>query len=158
MARTLRVTVGSREFTAAVDAGVVTIDGVDGAWTVTRDTDGRMTVVHQGSAVRVHTARTPAAVWVGSEGLSIDAQVDSGRARPKSAASGADALRPPMPATVVRINVAPGATIAEGDVLLVLEAMKMELPIRAPRAGVVKAVHYREGELVQPASVLIDLE
>ena len=44
------------------------------------------------------------------------------------------------------------------DVLIALEAMKMELPIRAPRDGVVKAVHCQPGELVQPGQVLLDLE
>jgi biotin carboxyl carrier protein len=41
---------------------------------------------------------------------------------------------------------------------LVLEAMKMELPVRTPRAGVVQAVHCAQGELVQPGVALIDLE
>ena len=43
----------------------------------------------------------------------------------------------PMPATVVRINVAPGDAVKKGDTLLVLEAMKMELPVRAPADGIV---------------------
>jgi 3-methylcrotonyl-CoA carboxylase alpha subunit len=63
-----------------------------------------------------------------------------------------------MAATVVRIAVTPGDRVEDGDVLIALEAMKMELPIRAPRAGIVRAVHCREGELVQPGQVLIDFE
>jgi biotin carboxyl carrier protein len=63
-----------------------------------------------------------------------------------------------MPATVVRVLVEPGAKVARGDTLIVLEAMKMELPIRAPREGVVHAVHCSVGELVQPGSTLLDLE
>lgn len=64
----------------------------------------------------------------------------------------------PMPATVVNILVAPGQEVAEGTTVLVLEAMKMELPIRAPRAGVVKAVRCAQGELVQPGVSLVELE
>ena len=64
----------------------------------------------------------------------------------------------PMPATVVKVLVEPGQAVAEGDTVLVLEAMKMELPIRAPRAGVVKAVHCAQGELVQPGVALVELE
>jgi len=41
---------------------------------------------------------------------------------------------------------------------VLLEAMKMELPIRAPREGRVKALHCRPGELVQPGTALVDLE
>jgi 3-methylcrotonyl-CoA carboxylase alpha subunit len=53
---------------------------------------------------------------------------------------------------------APGQTVAEGETVLVLEAMKMELPVRAPRAGIVKAVHCAQGDLVQPGVALVDLE
>ncbi len=54
--------------------------------------------------------------------------------------------------------MAPGQSVAEGETVLVLEAMKMELPVRSPRAGVVKAVHCAQGELVQPGVALVDLE
>jgi len=69
-----------------------------------------------------------------------------------------ESLSAPMPATVVKVVVAPGAVVARDDVVLMLEAMKMELPIRAPRAGVVEAVHCREGDLVQPGVPLVDLD
>ena len=68
------------------------------------------------------------------------------------------ALSSPMPATMVAIAVAPGQDVAEGDLLVMLEAMKMELPIKAPRAGRVKSVACREGELVQPGVPLLELE
>jgi biotin carboxyl carrier protein len=68
------------------------------------------------------------------------------------------ALSAPMPATVLKINVAPGQDVAEGDLLVLLEAMKMELPIKAPRAGRVKSLACREGELVQPGVPLLELE
>jgi biotin carboxyl carrier protein len=63
-----------------------------------------------------------------------------------------------MPATVVAISVTPGQKVAAGDLLVMLEAMKMELPIRAPRPGRVKSVACREGELVQPGVPLAELE
>jgi acetyl/propionyl-CoA carboxylase alpha subunit len=68
-----------------------------------------------------------------------------------------DALSAPMPATVVRINVAAGDTVKDGDVLVLLEAMKMELPVRAPRDGVVARVNCRPSELVQPGEPLVEL-
>ena len=64
----------------------------------------------------------------------------------------------PMPATVVSIAAKPGHTVKEGDTVIVLEAMKMELPIKAPRSGVVKAVHCAQGELVQPGINLLEIE
>jgi 3-methylcrotonyl-CoA carboxylase alpha subunit len=67
-------------------------------------------------------------------------------------------LMAPMPATVRRINVAAGAQVSKGDTLLVLEAMKMELPVRAPHDGVVTAVSCKEGDLVQAGVPLLELE
>lgn len=72
-------------------------------------------------------------------------------------AHGSQALAAPMPAKVVKVLVAAGAPVQHGDTLIVLEAMKMELPIRATGDGTVKAVHCREGELVHPEHVLIEL-
>src|SRR5262249_44409857 len=55
-------------------------------------------------------------------------------------------LSAPMPATVIRVLVAPGQAVKKGDVLAVLEAMKMELPIRSLSDGTVKAVRCQEGD------------
>ena len=68
------------------------------------------------------------------------------------------ALSAPMPATVIAVKVAPGQEVAAGDLLVLLEAMKMEVPIKAPRAARVKAIACREGELVQPGVPLLELE
>jgi biotin carboxyl carrier protein len=68
------------------------------------------------------------------------------------------ALASPMPATVVMINVQPGQQVEKGDLLVMLEAMKMELPIKAPRDGRITAVSCRPGELVQPGVPLLELE
>jgi 3-methylcrotonyl-CoA carboxylase alpha subunit len=61
-----------------------------------------------------------------------------------------------MPATVLRVAVEPGATVSKGETLLVLEAMKMEVPVRAPADGMVTAVHCKPGDLVQPGVALLD--
>jgi biotin carboxyl carrier protein len=63
-----------------------------------------------------------------------------------------------MPATVIKIPVKPGDAVKKGDVLVLLEAMKMELPIRAAGDAVVRAVYCREGELVQADAPLVELE
>jgi 3-methylcrotonyl-CoA carboxylase alpha subunit len=68
------------------------------------------------------------------------------------------ALAAPMPATVAAVHATPGQQVARGDVLITLEAMKMELAIKAPRDGRVRAVACRAGDLVQPGVPLIELE
>ncbi len=62
-----------------------------------------------------------------------------------------------MPATVVSIAAPAGTRVTAGDPVVVLEAMKMELVIRAPRDGEIAAVHCRVGELVQPGTRLAEL-
>ena len=68
------------------------------------------------------------------------------------------AFAAPMPATVIAIKVKPGDTVREGDLLIMLEAMKMELPIKAPRDGRIKSIDCREHELVQPGVALLEFE
>ena len=79
---------------------------------------------------------------------------------PRRRASGAagHGLTAPMPATVVKVHVAVGDDVKKGDTLIVLEAMKMELPIRAPGNARVKAICCREGELVAADTTLVEFE
>jgi acetyl-CoA/propionyl-CoA carboxylase biotin carboxyl carrier protein len=70
----------------------------------------------------------------------------------------AETLSAPMPGTVIRVHVAAGDTVAARDALVVIEAMKMEMPLTAPRAGRVHAVHVSEGDTVARGAVLVELE
>jgi biotin carboxyl carrier protein len=63
-----------------------------------------------------------------------------------------------MPATVIAVSVKPGDRVTKGDTVVVLEAMKMEMPIRVTEDGVVAAVCCAEGDLVHADAVLIEME
>ena len=67
-------------------------------------------------------------------------------------------LTAPMNGSIVRILVSPGQSVEAGTQLVVLEAMKMEHSIRAPQAGVIKALYCQEGEMVSEGSALVELE
>jgi 3-methylcrotonyl-CoA carboxylase alpha subunit len=67
-------------------------------------------------------------------------------------------LSAPMPATVRAVLVAPGQSVVRGETVVILEAMKMELPLRAPHDGVVKDVRCQPGELVQPGTALLEIQ
>jgi 3-methylcrotonyl-CoA carboxylase alpha subunit len=67
-------------------------------------------------------------------------------------------LEAPMPGKVLSVEVSEGATVEAGDVLLIVEAMKMEHAIRAPGDGVVVALHAVVGDMVSPGSALVDFE
>jgi 3-methylcrotonyl-CoA carboxylase alpha subunit len=63
-----------------------------------------------------------------------------------------------MPGRVVLVQAKPGDTVNAGDVLLVLEAMKMELALKAPRAGIVAELRAQAGDFVEADAVLATLE
>lgn len=125
---------------------------------VTRIGDGVYRVVHEGRAEIVYVAGPPDDRWAFSNGRvfrgNFAAQASS-TVRP--AHDVAQSLTAPMPATVLKVLVEADAKVGKGDTLIILEAMKMELPIRATRNALVTAVHCREGQLVQAGTVLIDL-
>ena len=95
--------------------------------------------------------------WVFLDGCVYVIESGHGGARLKRRTHGGS-LTAPMPATVRSINVAAGDTVKAGDALIVLEAMKMELVIRAPTSGVVKSLQCQLGELVQPGVPLLTIE
>ena len=72
--------------------------------------------------------------------------------------AGTRTLTAPMPATIVTVHVKAGDAVTKDQVLMLLEAMKMELPIRAPGNGVVSAVHGKSGELVQADTLLVEFQ
>jgi biotin carboxyl carrier protein len=155
---TITLRLGDRTVSARVDAaGQVRID--DASFTVTTAAPGLYHVTNETRRWQVAVADAGETRWVSVDGHVAVFDVESLQSRGlRKKTSRADAMMAPMPATVVKLLVQPGQSVAEGDTVLVLEAMKMELPVRAPRAGVVKAVHCAQGELVQPGLALVDLE
>jgi biotin carboxyl carrier protein len=87
-----------------------------------------------------------------------DFRKDASTTRGSHGSTALRTLTAPMPATIVTVHVKAGDGVAKGQVLMLLEAMKMELPIRAPGDGVVSAVHGREGQLVDADAVLVEFK
>ena len=73
-------------------------------------------------------------------------------------AQGESAVVAPMPGTVIRVEVAPGDVIQARRPLVVLEAMKMEIPVHSPFEGTVTAVHVEPGDRVAGGALLVELE
>ncbi len=121
--------------------------------------DGWYLVSDEARRWHVAVASTDSEHWVFVDGLVTRVAInreEGARKRPKGSNEGG--VTAPMPATVVAIHAAPGQTVQPGDTLIVLEAMKMELPIRSPRAGVIKSLHCNKGDLVQPGVTLLEFE
>ena len=67
-------------------------------------------------------------------------------------------IKAPMPGLILDVLVEQGAEVAEGDYLIVLEAMKMENTLTAPRDGVVKSISVNKGDAVDKNQLLIEME
>ena len=161
----IRLAAGSRAF-----ALVASRTGSDGTVRLTGDLELEMTCEVSGDRVAVVAGgvRHAGHVRVDAAGVDVETANRSYRlsfAQPPelgahSGAQGgaAGAIVSPMPGTIVKVPVRVGDVVAERDLLVVLEAMKMEHRIEAPRDGVVKSVAVVPGALVAGGATLVELE
>jgi len=106
---------------------------------------------------RCAVARGRRGVWVSCEGRTWLLEEE----RPEAAAKGApsqDELRAPMTGRVVQVVTRNGASVKEGDLLVTIEAMKMEFKLVAPEDGVVEEIRCAAGERVELGDLLVVLE
>ena len=73
-------------------------------------------------------------------------------------AGDAEVVAAPMPGTILSVNVKAGDSVKKGDVLAILEAMKMENEIMAPHDATVAAVHVNKGESVDTGAAIVSLQ
>ncbi|PAR96529.1 oxaloacetate decarboxylase subunit alpha [Vibrio cholerae] len=100
-------------------------------------------------------------VEVGPQGQLTSVVPAGQKAAPKPTVAttnqGAEVVAAPLAGTIFKIQVEQGDEVAEGDVLIVLEAMKMETEIRAARSGVIQELHVKEGDSVRVGASLLSL-
>ena len=107
-----------------------------------------------GSAAPVAAAPAPAAAPT-SAPAPAPAAAPAAPAAP--AAAGSVSVDAPMPGNILDIKVSNGASVKAGDVLLILEAMKMENEIVAPQDGTVASVNVNKGDTVEAGQTLVSL-
>lgn len=115
----------------------------DGAWRIALD----------GVSRRYAAAAEDGVVWIGRDGHALEARTEQVARGAGGPAAGS--LEAPMPGVVLLVQVANGDTVTEGDVLLVLESMKMELSITAPHDGTVEGLALAVGDRVTRHQPLI---
>jgi acetyl-CoA/propionyl-CoA carboxylase biotin carboxyl carrier protein len=116
---------------------------------------GLVRVTLDGVARRYAFARDGDALWIARDGHHLELRV--ARAARAAAAHGADSLEAPMPGTVLLVHAENGQEVDEGEVLVVIESMKMELSIAAPHAGTVQGLDVAVGDKVGPRQVLAEV-
>ncbi|MFA0114848.1 sodium-extruding oxaloacetate decarboxylase subunit alpha [Vibrio sp. 10N.261.46.E11] len=129
------------------------------------------------AATPVTAAPQPAAGGIESYSVKVDGQVYDVEVGPQgeltsvspsakpaqaaqvapAAASDAEAVPAPLAGNIFKVIVQAGAEVAEGDVLLILEAMKMETEVRAARGGIVQELNVKEGDAVTVGAPLLSL-
>ena len=111
-------------------------------------------IEHEGVRYRVPVVKTAKGVWIGWPGGSTFIE-------PKRSFSDSDqaddGIRAPMTGKVVEVKVALGDTVDADEVVVVIEAMKMEYRLSTPTAGVVDGVHCEAGQLVDLGELLVSV-
>jgi biotin carboxyl carrier protein len=111
-----------------------------------------------GSVHRCAVARDTKGVWVSLRGRSVfleAAGAHGGQAAPSEIAE--DEIRAPMTGTVLDVKVKPGDAVRQGDVVAVMEAMKMEYRLEAAIDGTVERVECKTGDMIDVGTLMIQL-
>jgi pyruvate carboxylase subunit B len=158
MEKTFTLTLDGTEYSVEVHGNTFVVNGQP--LVVGFEDDGSVTV--EGIAYTIALDGTTAVV----DGITHQIQVDGiektqdspGAAAPVASAGGEGAVMAIMPGSIVRVLVSAGDYVREGDVLLVLEAMKMENELHAPIGGLVKAIYVEPGQAVEMNTVLVEID
>lgn len=112
-------------------------------------------VQEPGGLLRTYEAdRDGDRVWIVEEGVPFAFALAQERAQRHA---GADSLQAPMPGVVLEVRASAGSEVSEGEVLVVLESMKMELSVASPEDGVIGAVHVSAGDRVNQGQALLEM-
>jgi len=154
--RPMRLTCGDESADVRLEGESAVMDGRPVTFEASRR-DGRIEAIRIGQDVfRVRVAREKERVFVWCAGEVWEFLRAGKRAARMAEAPGG--LVAPMPGLVRKIVAKAGSSVARGDVILILEAMKMEHAIRAPQEGTVRRIIHAEGELVDAGAVLAEIE
>jgi biotin carboxyl carrier protein len=136
------------------------IDGKDFTTSVDEQGNGQLTVTVNGKAYQVELPEHVVAARPTIHPMTAQAAAPAAHTpAPAPAAAGASAaVTSPLPGTITKVNVAAGQKVKKGEVLLVMEAMKMANDVVAEADGTVQQVCVKEGQSVNQGDVLIQLQ
>ena len=134
------------------------LDLSDVASTVTPTEPPSAGLVQKSTTVEVNGKRFEVRVWVPESGGVAPAARRAPRAAAANTSGGGGNVTAPMQGTIVKVLVEVGKTVAIGDAVVVLEAMKMENQLQAEKAGTVKSINVKAGDKVGSGDVLVVIE
>lgn len=135
-----------------------TVAGVSYTVKVLSNQPGELSLLFDGKPLRLYWAAAGDKKWVSLDGCTYLLEKPAPAAvRKGSEASAEGNLRAPMPAQVRAVQVTEGEPVEKGQTLLLLEAMKMEIRLSAPRSGKVSRLLVQAGQIVQRDQVLVEI-
>jgi 3-methylcrotonyl-CoA carboxylase alpha subunit len=152
----LKLSCGDESREIRLEGENAAIGGRRVAFRVSR-TGGRLEAIRIGERafpVRVSRERDRVFVWCAGQTL----EFRRAGSRPRRSREESGSLAAPMPGRIRKILAVTGRRVAPGDVVLILEAMKMEHAIRAPAAGTVTKIFHSEGDLVEAGTLLAEIK
>ena len=125
---------------------------------ILRSENGRLDLLLDGQRVTAYVSSDGAKRWVTVGGQTFAlTKSTAGARRSQHGHHAQDELTAPMPGQVRAVNVTEGESVTKGQTLLVLEAMKMEMRVSAPRDGMVGKLFVQQGQTVEREQVLIEI-
>jgi len=157
-----RIKIGENEYRIEItDAGIKINDEDIQADLLQLNEAGLYLMNHGDDKLEIHMrVEGDNSYLVMADGKQILAQVESGRDQVKSQASplADNELRAPMPGLVISVNVEVGQKVDEGQAVCVLESMKMQMAIHAPRAGTIQQILVESDQKVEKDALLVVID
>ena len=148
---TLDISSNGRFFTVTMDDKPIQAE-------VLNAENGKLDMLIDGKRVTAYVSSESARRWVTVNGQTFVLTRSSGARKGGHAGHhAAGELTAPMPGQVRAVNVQEGESVTKGQTLLVLEAMKMEIRVQAPQAGVVKKLFVSQGQTVEREQMLVEI-
>jgi acetyl/propionyl-CoA carboxylase alpha subunit len=142
----------SRTYRATMDENAMDVE-------VLQANGGKLDVLIDGKRITAYVSSDNARRWVTIDGQTFVLTKSSGARKGSHAGHhAAGELTAPMPGQVRAVNVGEGEAVTKGQTLLVLEAMKMEIRVQAPRDGKIAKLFVKQGQTVEREQVLIEIE
>jgi biotin carboxyl carrier protein len=148
----VELTSSGKGYVAALDDGSVTVE-------IIQSKDGRLDLLIDGKRVTAYVSSENANRWVTVNGQTFMLTKASGaRKSGHGHHHAAGELTAPMPGQVRAVNISEGDVVIKGQTLLLLEAMKMEIKVQAPKDGVVLSIQVKQGQTVEREQLLVTME
>lgn len=149
-AQTLDLTPSGRGYTARLGERLVEVEVIEAG-------EGALRLVVDGRPVRALVSAEGARRWVTVAGRTWLLTRSAGPGAAGHAGHASGDLLSPMPGQVRAVNITEGEAVMKGQTLLVVEAMKMEIRVVAPRNGVVKSLKVKQGQTVEREQLLVEI-